>query len=201
MTQSLPLPYWSPEKSYLTSSCTATLIYIAARFRVKYGRKVTRTTYRTASFDWPPYYTAGSVDLPRYYASAASQASDSTILAKLNRIRRKFRIWIRGLGRFVWRKKRSKILCYCLFKLKCYFTIFLFPSSHFFSFPFCHLSIISSFYTPSLILSFLRLSFSPSSSHSYSSISSSTSHNVPKSISYAADVWFRKFSVAASLIN
>jgi hypothetical protein len=34
MTQSLPLSYWSPEKSYMTSSRTATLIYIAARFRV-----------------------------------------------------------------------------------------------------------------------------------------------------------------------
>jgi hypothetical protein len=37
MTQSLPLFYWSPEKSYMTSSHTATLIYIAARFRVKQG--------------------------------------------------------------------------------------------------------------------------------------------------------------------
>ncbi len=34
MTQSLPLSYWSPEKSYMTSSRTATLIYIAALFRV-----------------------------------------------------------------------------------------------------------------------------------------------------------------------
>ncbi len=34
MTQSLPLSYWSLEKSYMTSSRTATLIYIAARFRV-----------------------------------------------------------------------------------------------------------------------------------------------------------------------
>jgi hypothetical protein len=32
MTKSLPL---SPEKSYTTSTCTATSIYIAARFRVK----------------------------------------------------------------------------------------------------------------------------------------------------------------------
>ncbi len=35
MTQSLPLSYWSPEKSYMTSSRMATKIYIAARFRVK----------------------------------------------------------------------------------------------------------------------------------------------------------------------
>jgi hypothetical protein len=35
MTQSLPLSYWSPEKSYMTSSCTATLIYIPAQLRVK----------------------------------------------------------------------------------------------------------------------------------------------------------------------
>jgi hypothetical protein len=35
MTQSLPLFYWSPEKSYMTSSHTATNIYISARFRVK----------------------------------------------------------------------------------------------------------------------------------------------------------------------
>ncbi len=34
MTQSLPLSYWSPEKSYMTSNRTATYIYIAARFRV-----------------------------------------------------------------------------------------------------------------------------------------------------------------------
>ncbi len=34
MTQSLPLSCWSPEKSYMTSSRTATLIYIAAWFRV-----------------------------------------------------------------------------------------------------------------------------------------------------------------------
>jgi hypothetical protein len=34
MTQSLPLSYWSPKKSYMTSSPTATKIYIAARFRV-----------------------------------------------------------------------------------------------------------------------------------------------------------------------
>jgi hypothetical protein len=32
--QNLPLFYWLPEKSYMTSSRTATLIYIAARFRV-----------------------------------------------------------------------------------------------------------------------------------------------------------------------
>ncbi len=35
MTQSLPLSYWSPEKSYMTSSHTAMLIYISTRFRVK----------------------------------------------------------------------------------------------------------------------------------------------------------------------
>ncbi len=35
MTWSLPLSYWSPEKSYTTSSRTATSVYIAARFRVK----------------------------------------------------------------------------------------------------------------------------------------------------------------------
>ncbi len=34
MTQSLPLSYWSPEKSYMTPSRTATLIYIVARLRV-----------------------------------------------------------------------------------------------------------------------------------------------------------------------
>ncbi len=34
MTQSLPLSYWSPEKSYMTSSRTATKIYIAAQYRV-----------------------------------------------------------------------------------------------------------------------------------------------------------------------
>ncbi len=34
MMQSLPLSYWSPEKSYMTSSCTATKIYIATQFRV-----------------------------------------------------------------------------------------------------------------------------------------------------------------------
>jgi hypothetical protein len=34
MTQSLPLSYWSPEKLYMTSSHMATLIYIAAWFRV-----------------------------------------------------------------------------------------------------------------------------------------------------------------------
>jgi hypothetical protein len=34
MTKSLPLSYWSPEKSYTTSSRTATSIYIAAWFRV-----------------------------------------------------------------------------------------------------------------------------------------------------------------------
>ncbi len=39
MTQSLPLSYWSPEKSYMTSSHTATLIYISARFRVNGGSK------------------------------------------------------------------------------------------------------------------------------------------------------------------
>ncbi len=32
--QSLPLSYWSPEKSYMTSSRTATKIYIATQFRV-----------------------------------------------------------------------------------------------------------------------------------------------------------------------
>ncbi len=32
--RSFCLSYWSPEKSYMTSSCTATSIYIAARFRV-----------------------------------------------------------------------------------------------------------------------------------------------------------------------
>ncbi len=37
MTQSLPLSYWSPEKSYMTSSRTARKIYIAARFRVNNG--------------------------------------------------------------------------------------------------------------------------------------------------------------------
>jgi hypothetical protein len=35
MTQSIPLSYWLPEKSYMTSSRMATKIYIAARFRVK----------------------------------------------------------------------------------------------------------------------------------------------------------------------
>jgi hypothetical protein len=34
MTQSPPLSYWSPEKSYMTSSRTATKVFIAARFRV-----------------------------------------------------------------------------------------------------------------------------------------------------------------------
>ncbi len=37
MTQSLPLSYWSPEKSYMTSSRTATQIYIAALFRVNHN--------------------------------------------------------------------------------------------------------------------------------------------------------------------
>ncbi len=35
MTQSLPLSYWPPERSYMNSSRTATKIYIATRFRVK----------------------------------------------------------------------------------------------------------------------------------------------------------------------
>jgi hypothetical protein len=38
MTQSLPLSYWSPEKSYMTSSRMTTKIYIAARFRVNLNR-------------------------------------------------------------------------------------------------------------------------------------------------------------------
>jgi hypothetical protein len=44
MTHSLPLSYWSPEKSYMTSSRTATQIYIDARFRVKFS--VVFTTVR-----------------------------------------------------------------------------------------------------------------------------------------------------------
>ncbi len=35
MMGSLPLSYWSPEKSYMISSHMATSIYIAARCRVK----------------------------------------------------------------------------------------------------------------------------------------------------------------------
>jgi hypothetical protein len=35
MTMRLPLSYWTPEKSYMTSGRTATSIDIAARFRVK----------------------------------------------------------------------------------------------------------------------------------------------------------------------
>ncbi len=43
MMQSLPLSYWSPEKSYMTSRRTATLIYIAARFRVKHFQMYTNS--------------------------------------------------------------------------------------------------------------------------------------------------------------
>ncbi len=42
MTQSLPLSYWSPEKSYMTSCRMAMLIYIAAPFRVKVVKVLSR---------------------------------------------------------------------------------------------------------------------------------------------------------------
>jgi hypothetical protein len=47
MTQSLPLSYWPPEKSYMTSSPTAMKIYIAARFRVK--EYIFQSIYETSS--------------------------------------------------------------------------------------------------------------------------------------------------------
>jgi hypothetical protein len=47
MTQSIPLSYWSPEKSYMTSSRTETQIYTAARFRVKENLIAVPAVYHT----------------------------------------------------------------------------------------------------------------------------------------------------------
>ncbi len=62
MTQSLPLSYWSPEKSYMTSSRTATLIYIASRFSVKYCTFILCFRNKSLQLLRMHMFTAGSLN-------------------------------------------------------------------------------------------------------------------------------------------
>jgi hypothetical protein len=56
MTQSLPFSYWSPKKSYMTSSRTATKIYIATWFRVKTCTVGKLTKVCFIKLDWTQLY-------------------------------------------------------------------------------------------------------------------------------------------------